>query len=171
MQVVIKVLGTILAVWLALLAFMPKEELYFRAEQALASQGIEINEGEMKENLFGLKLKDAEVYVEGIKVATVKQVSFLTLLLYSKIEADEVETDVSLQSMVPASIAHIAVTHSLLHPRTLFIEAEGSFGKVEGTLSLATRTLHLDLVETGKIDTVRNLLKHGEKGWYYESTF
>lgn len=171
MQVVIKVLGTILAVWLALLAFMPKEELYFRAEQALAAQGIEINEGKMEESLFGLELKDAEVYVEGIKVATVKRISFFTLLFYTEAEADEVQMDASLQRMAPASISHIAITHSLLHPQTFYIEAEGSFGKAEGTLSLATRTLHLDLVETGKIDTVKNLLKHGEEGWYYESTF
>ena len=171
MQMVIRVFGAILVVWLALLAFMPKEELYFRAEQALAAQGVEINEGGMDEGLFGLELKNAAVYVQGIKVATVKRISFFTLLVYSSVEADEVKTDASLRSMVPASVTHIAVTHSILHPQTLFIEAEGSFGKAEGTLSLSTRTLHLDLIETGNIDTVRNLLKHGEKGWYYESTF
>ena len=171
MQVVIKALGTVMAVWLALLAFMPKEELYFRAEQELASQGVEINEAQMDEGLFGLELMDAKVYVEGIKVATVKRISFFTLLFYNKIEADGVQTDASLHRMAPASITHIAITHSILHPQTLTIEAEGSFGKAEGTLSLATHTLHLDLVETGKIDTVKNLLKHGEKGWYYESTF
>ena len=171
MQVVIKVLGTILAVWLALLAFMPKEELYFRAEQELAAQGVEINEAQMDEGIFGLELRDAQVYVEGIKVATVKRISFFTLLFYTELEANTVQTDASLQGMAPASISHIVVTHSILHPQTFYIEADGSFGKAEGTLSLATHTLHLDLVETGKIDTVKNLLKHGEEGWYYESTF
>ena len=171
MQVVIKVLGTLLAVWLALLAFMPKEEIYFRAEQELAAKGVEINEAQMEEGLFGLEIKDAEVYVEGIKVATVKGISFFTLLFYTEVEADGVQTDASLQSMAPASISHIVITHSILHPQTFYIEAEGSFGKAEGTLSLATHTLHLDLVETGRIDTVKNLLKQGGEGWYYESTF
>jgi len=171
MQVVSKVFIGILIVWFALLVFMPKEELYFRAEQALAAQGIEINEAQMDEGLFGLEFKNAEVYVEGIKVATVRRISFFTLLFYSKVEADEVETDASLQRMAPASITHIAITHSVLHPQTLFLEAEGSFGKAEGRLSLQSRTLRLDLVETGKVDTVKNLLKHGEEGWYYESTF
>ena len=171
MQVVVKIFVGTLVVWLALLAFMPKEELYFRAEQALAAQGVEINEGEMQEGLFGLKIADAAVYVQGINVATVREASFFTLLFYSRVEADEVQIDVSLQHMVPSPIAHIEATYSVLHPKTIFIEAEGSFGKAEGTLSLSTRTLHLDLTEADKIDTVKNLLKQGEKGWYYESTF
>jgi len=171
MQMVIKTLGAIVLVWLALLAFMPKEEMYFRAEQALASQGIEINEGQMDEHLFGMTIKDATIYVQGINVATVKDISLFTLLFYTRVEADDVRADASLAHMLPASVAHLVITHTLMHPETVYIEAEGSFGKVEGTLSLQTRKLHLDLVKTGKIDTVQNLLKHGEKGWYYESTF
>lgn len=171
MQVVIKTLAVMLTVWLALLAFMPKEEIYFRAEQALASQGVEINEGQMEEHLFGMTIKDATIYVQGINVATVKEASLFTLLFYTRVEADDIQADASLAHMLPASVVRLVLTHSLMHPETVYIEAEGSFGKAEGTLSLQTRKLHLDLVKTGKIETVRNLLKHGKQGWYYESTF
>jgi hypothetical protein len=171
MQVVKKLLLGLLLVWGALLLFMPKEELYFSLERELAKQGVEINEGTITESPFGLTLENVTVYVQGIQVATLKEVSLFTLLFYTRIEAEEIKTDKALHSMLPSEIAKLEAVHSVLSPLMLHVKAEGSFGKVEGEVSLNKREVHLDFVETKQIDMLRSVLKKGEKGWYYETSF
>jgi len=171
MQMVKKLLLGFLIVWIALFVFMPKEELYFSLERVLVKQGVEINEAAIEENLFGLTLKDAVVYVKGIRIATVQEISFSTLLFYTKVEATGLAVDEGLKTMMPERAESIIVTHSILHPMRLSISAEGSFGKAEGTLSITQRTLHVDFTETKDIEAILPQLKQGEKGWYYETAF
>jgi hypothetical protein len=42
---------------------------------------------------------------------------------------------------------------------------------VQGSISLIDHTIHLDFVETKELGSIRSLLKKGEKGWYYETSF
>ena len=171
MQVVKKLLLGLILVWGALLLFMPKEELYFSLERELAKQGVEINEGTIHEGIFGLTLENVTVYVKGIKVATVEKISLFTMLVYTRIEGEMLIVDKSLQNMMPAEVDHLVATYSLLDLTTFHIEADGSFGTVNGEVSLTGRMVHLDFTETKKIDTIRSQLKKGEKGWYYETSF
>lgn len=73
--------------------------------------------------------------------------------------------------MMPERAESIIATHSILHPVHLSISAEGSFGKAEGVLSIAQRTLRVDFIETKDIEAILPHLKQGEKGWYYETAF
>ena len=171
MQVVKKLLLSLLLVWGALLLFMPKEELYFSLERELAKKGVELNEGIIHESLFGLTLEDVTLYVQGIQVAKAKEVSLFTLFVFTRIKIEELTIDKALQNMVPEEVKQAVITHSVLSPVTLHIKAEGSFGKLDGEVSITNRTVHLDFTETEKIDMIRPQLKKGEKGWYYETSF
>jgi hypothetical protein len=51
------------------------------------------------------------------------------------------------------------------------MKANGSFGVLEGTVSLRERVVHLDFVELKQADMIRSKLSKGEKGWYYETSF
>ncbi len=62
---------------------MPKQEFYYKLEEALLTQEIALNEKEIEENLFGLSLKNVSVYVKGINVANIEEVKLFTLLFYS----------------------------------------------------------------------------------------
>jgi hypothetical protein len=73
--------------------------------------------------------------------------------------------------MLPSEIAKLEAVHSVLSPQILHLKAKGSFGKVDGEVSLNKREVHLDFVETKQIDMLRSVLKKGEKGWYYETSF
>jgi len=57
MQMVKKILLVVAIVWFTVLAFMPKLELYYTAEEALAKQDIVLNEEKISESLFGLNLE------------------------------------------------------------------------------------------------------------------
>ena len=104
MQVVKNIFISLFIVWFAFLLFMPKQELYYALENVLLEQGIEINEKEMDSGLFSLQVKEVSVYVKGIKVATVDELNFFSLLFYNSVDIGKVKVEESLKSFAPESI-------------------------------------------------------------------
>jgi hypothetical protein len=171
MQMVKKIFIAFFVLWFALLLFMPKQELYYKLEQALVKEGIKINEERIEEGVFSLTLKNADLYVKGIKIATVEKVNLFTLLFYTKVELSELLLDSSLKRMAPQRTQSATLSHTLLSPMHVSIQAEGSFGLLAGNADLKERKVHLDFVEEKEIDMIKQMLKKGEAGWYYETSF
>jgi hypothetical protein len=171
MQMVKNSLIILLVIWLALLVFMPKRELYFTLEEQLAKHEIALNEKNIEEGLFGLKLEQVSVYFKGIKVATIEEVNIYTLLFYSSIHLHSLHMDDSLKSMAPQETKKAKITHSLASPREVLIDADGSFGSMSGRVDLAQRKAHLDFNESKEIEMLKPQLKKEGKGWVYETSF
>jgi hypothetical protein len=171
MQMVKKIVLPLFVIWFSLLVFMPKKEIYFALEKVLLSQDIEVNEEVIESTPFTLVLKGMTFYVKGIRVAKADEAEFFTLLAYSRLTVRNIVVDKSLRSMLPPELSLLQVTHFLVDPLHLRIFAKGSFGTVEGSVSLKEHMVHLDFVEAKDIRTIKSNLKKGEKGWYYESSF
>ena len=171
MQMVKKSLIVLMVAWFAILAFMPKQELYFKIEEELAKHEIELNEKEIHEGLFSLTLEEVTVYVKGINVATIQEVDLFTLLFYSSVELQSLHVDDSLKSMVPQKTQKALLSHSILVPLEVSVEARGSFGETEGTIDLSTRKVRLNFNESKNIEMLKPQLKKDEKGWVYETSF
>lgn len=171
MQMVKNALIVLLLVWLGVLGFMPKQELYYTLEEALAKQEIALNEKKINEGLFGLTLEKVSVYVKGIKVATIKELDIFTLLFYTRVELHTLHVDDSLKQMVPQKTKEASLSHSILAPTQLKVEAQGSFGVMMGQVDLLERRVHLDFNESKELHMLGSGLKKGEKGWAYETSF
>jgi len=171
MQMVKKFFILLLVLWFAILFFMPKQALYYKLEEALLKYDIKINEKNIEEGLFSLTLHDSKVYVKGIQLATVEKIDFFTLLFYTKVEVHTLLLDESLKNMAPTEIDEVEVTHALWNPLNISVDAQGSFGNVEGDASLMDRHIRLDFNETKNIEMLKGSLKQDEKGWFYETAF
>jgi len=171
MQMVKKAAAFLLLFWVALIVFMPKEELYYALEKKLAEEGIEINEAEISEGMFSLDLQGVTVYAKGIKIATVAEVSCFTLLFYTSVEVKDIAVDQALSAMVPTKIASVDLTHSILMPMTVRLSAEGDFGMANGIIDLLERKVHIDLDSPDKLGGFKQQLTQGEEGWYYETQY
>jgi len=172
MQMVKNIFIGFFVIWFALLVFMPKQELYFTLEKELAKQDIEINEESIEESVFSLNLIKPVIYVKGIKIATIEKINIFTLLLYTNINLKSLLLDESLKSFAPEKIDVANIAYSIFTPFRVNIEAEGSFGVLEGNANLNERDLRLDFFETTKeLDSIRSNLKKDEKGLYYETSF
>ena len=158
-------------IWFALLVFMPKRELYYKLEKELAKEEIIISGEKIEEGLFSLTLKEPSVYLKGIKIATIKEIDLFTLLFYTKIELTTLLLDDSLKAMVPQQTEYIVLSHSLLSPLQVLIDAQGLFGTVNGHADLTERKLTIDFIEVKEIGMIKSKLKRDEKGWHYERSF
>jgi len=173
MQMVKKIFIAIALVWFVLIAFMPKQELYYKLEQTLEQNDIRFNEEKIDEGLFSLTLYKVDVYIKGIKLATIDKVDFFTLLFYTRAEVENLLLDESLKSKVPTQISDAVASHSILEPLKINLSVEGSFGGAEGYVSLKEKNIHMDLNNTSikGIEMLQSTLQKNEKGWYYETSF
>lgn len=155
-------------VWFAVLLFMPKQDLYFKMEEALEKQEIVLNEGTVESGLFSLSLKDVEVYVKGIKVATVEKIEFFTLLFFNRIELNSLQVDETWTNIAPKRIDRGEVTYTIVSPMKLGLDANGSFGTANGYLDLNASKIMLDFNGTKGLEKLKPYMKKDEKGWHYE---
>jgi len=171
MQVVKKTALFLIVILLSLAIFAPKRELYYLLEEYLLQQDIVIDNEKIESGLFTLKLQHPDIYVKGIKMAEIREVSLLTLLFYTTITAGDIKPDASLQSWVPRQIDTVSLRYQVLNPMNITLKATGSFGVASGYISIKNRLFHLDITEAKSIDVLKPVLKKGEKGWYYETSF
>ncbi|HIP44140.1 MAG TPA: hypothetical protein EYG93_02235 [Sulfurospirillum arcachonense] len=171
MQMVKKIILTVFAVWLTVLFFMPKSELYYRAEKALAKQDIKLNEKSIEEGLFSLSVKKVTVYIKGIPLINIEELNVFTLLFYTSLSIEDLIVDEALHAKIPSHTKELHIKHQLFRPMTLTLDANGSFGEIVGNIDLAQRTIHIDFVETKDISMIQASLTKGEKGWIYEKSF
>jgi len=171
MQMVKKAIGFLLVILLSLAIFAPKRELYYLLEEQLMQEDIIINNEEIDSGLLTLKLRHPELYIKGIKVADVEEITLFTLLFYTSITAKGIKTDASLRRWTPVQISTISAHYQLLNPKNILMKTTGSFGEAEGYLSLSENLLHMDLNEGASVKSLRSFLKKGENGWYYETSF
>ena len=171
MQMVKKSVLVLLVTWLAIVILMPKQEIYYKLEEALDSYEIRLNEEKKSEGLFSLNLKGVTVYVKGINVATIDEVNLFTLLFYSSIELESLLVDDSLKTMIPQETTSAVLRHSIRSPLDVSVVASGSFGSLTGNIDLNERKVHLDFNESKNIQMLKPALKKSEKGWVYETSF
>ena len=171
MQVVKKSLLFFIVVLLSLAIFAPKRELYYLLEAYLMRQDIIIDNEEIESGFFALTLHHPVLYVKGIKVADIEEISLFTLFFYTTISAKGIKTDASFRRWVPGQIDIVSLRYQVLNPLNITLQAKGSFGVGNGYFSIDKRVLHIDLTEAKSIGMLKPLLKKGKEGWYYETSF
>lgn len=171
MSMVKQLLFLCVIIWFGLVILMPKQELYYKLEEALLTQEIALNEEKIEEGFFGLSLKNVSVYAKGIYVARIEEVNLFTLLFYSSAEITGLRVDDALKTMVPQETQKAVLGHSVFSPFSVSVEAVGSFGTMTGDIDLNERKIHLDFNESKNIEMLKPQLKKGEKGWIYETSF
>jgi len=171
-----KIVLAFFVVWLTVLFFMPKSELYYSVEKVLAKQDIKLNEKSIEEGLFSLTVKKVTVYVKGIPLINIEELNVFTLLFYTSLSIEDLIVDEALHTKIPAFTKEAHVKHQLFNPMTLTLDANGSFGEIVGNVDLMHRTVHMDFVDTKDISMiqpslVKGIKTNGKKGWIYEKSF
>jgi hypothetical protein len=171
MQMVKKIFGSSLILLFSILIFAPKQEIYFKVEQELKKRDIVISNEKFQDNLWGLSIENADIYVKGIKVAKVKSLNLTILFLYNKLTIEGVEVDSSIGKVVPKSIENLTAIFSIMKPYKISLDAVGSFGKIHGGVYFNMNKIFLRFPETKDIISFQKFLKQDSEGLYYEKFF
>ena len=172
MQMVKRILGGFFLFILLLWLLAPKQELYYLLEKSLKENNIIISNETLKDSWIGLKIDHADIYVEGAKIATNRELNFIFLFLYVKLSLNDLEIDKSLHTVAPKKIDNLTATYSVLNPLKIILKGSGSVGEIDGTVALKERKIEILFPKPKDLKTVKKFLKKdAKKGWYYEKTY
>jgi hypothetical protein len=171
MQMVKKSVFIAIILWFSILAFMPKSELYYSIEKKLQAQDVKLNEKSIEEGIFSLTLKDVTVHVKGIAIANIEEVKVFSLLFYTTVQIVNLRTDDSLHAQVPALTKEAYFVHTFASPFSVSVDANGSFGLIDGEINIKDKNVHIDFIETKEMQMLQPMLTKSEKGWFYEKSF
>ena len=160
---------------MAVFLFLPKESIYYFAEKKLLENKVILSNETTKEKLFGLDVLNTQVYYENINIASVKNIEIETFLFYTKIKVNNIELTKSFENILPNSINHIEIKHSILEFDKIYINANGSFGELIGFIDILNRNITLELIASNNMkNSYSKLLKSmklKDGKYYYEYKF
>ncbi|MDR1976390.1 MAG: hypothetical protein LBQ18_05305 [Campylobacteraceae bacterium] len=127
-----------------LMAFLPKENIYYFFENKLFEKGISLNEESTKEGLFGLDLSGIDVLYLGDSVARIGQIDAFFGILYNKVALASANPSKNLQNFVP-QVERINALYTPFYPTKVFLKGEGGFGSISGSYSIFSKKISLTL--------------------------
>jgi len=167
-----RIVGGFFLLLILLWILSPKHELYYLLEKSLKKQNIIISNETIKDTWIGLKIENADIYNNGIKIANSTNLNFIFLFVYAKLDIDNVNVNEAFHMMAPKKIDTLTATYSLLKPFNIILDGEGSFGKLKGDVSLRNRTIEIKFPNPKELKTIKKFLKKdATKGWYYETSY
>ncbi len=175
MRRIVMALAWVVVVLLLIVVFLPKKELYFLAERHLAPLGVSITGERVRDLGLGLRLSGGHLRYGDMAIADLNQTTLWLMLGYNRFEMAPFSLSSDLGSILPAEVEHLAITHTLLMPHRIFLEASGAFGQAKGEVNLLDRNLSITLEAPGEIQSryrqLFNQMQRSEEGFVYELAF
>jgi len=152
--------------FISIVAFFPKEKLYFLLQKELLVHDISVNSQEVSSSPFSITTNNTFVLLSGAKVAKVGEIDFSVLGINIK----NIEGTNSFKNVVP-DISSVSIDYKFGQ----FANVQGSFGSVLGYFDLTNRKITFEANIKHNIWKKYNTLfsnfkKIGDK-YTYEFTF
>lgn len=142
---ILKKLGWILLFIYLIIAFFPKENLFYLAEDKLKNYNIVLNHERLKDRLILFKIEQSSVYYDGLHVGDVRTLDTFIGLFYNQISLKNANFSENLRQFVPNKIDNLTIKSTILYPIKLWINGNGDFGEISGFFDLYKKKLKLIL--------------------------
>lgn len=152
-----------------LIVFTPKTNLYYLGLEKLQSFKVALISNKIEDNYFSFNIEDLSVNYDNIKVAEVDSVALSTYLYKSKIKVNNIKANDVLKYFIPKFVKEILITHSILNPLKIEINALFQKGRAFGYVDLIQNKIIINLdVPKSFIVQYKDLTnKFKKKGKYY----
>ncbi|WP_304546059.1 hypothetical protein [Sulfurimonas microaerophilic] len=137
--------GYFLVFILALIAFTPKQSVYYFLEQELGAFDVIISGEKVQDRFFTLEIDDAHLFAQGIEAAEITTTKITLLGVYNSIDVSGIRLASIVENFAPQKVENVSVNYSLLNPLNVNISANGVFGELEGEFSLLDQSVSLVL--------------------------
>jgi len=160
----------------ALIAFLPKTNLYYLAEKNIKPLGAVISDEQIDEHLFSLELKHSQLSFQGVDSAKIDELEIRLFAFYNTIEAKNILLSSMASSFVPLRIKEAKVSYSVIDPLHIKLYAKGEFGEIRGAINLKekrlTSVLHPSKLMLSRYqNTLREFKKDKKGGYRYDQAF
>ena len=161
---------------LALIAFMPKESLYFLLEENLQKFGVVLSNEQLEESFFSLNIENMEISAKGIDSALVEEADITLLLVYNSVDVKNIKLSSLVESYLPSKIDTLHIRYTLINPFEVEAQSHGGFGDATIHFNIVDRNVSVILKPSKKMfQKYRNSLREFKKSqngeYVYAKTF
>ncbi len=172
MQMVKRVISGFFILIILLWLLSPKEELFYLLEKELKKSDIIISNEIIKDRWYGVEILHGDIYFKGAKMAEVSELKLNIFFLYNRLIVKNIIINEAMAKVAPEDIENIDIKYSILDPLHIKIDATGSFGVIDGTVSLMDKHISIGFPVAKDIKPFRKFLKKDENGeWKYETDY
>jgi hypothetical protein len=132
--------------YISLILFLPRENIYFTLEKQLQKMTISLSNETIENKFYYTKISDASIIWEDTEIGLIESISLKPWIFYNSFEIENIIFNGDVREFLPKKIEKIYLKQSIFSPKTLFIDAKGDFGKINGFLDEEENKLHLELV-------------------------
>ena len=105
-------------------------------------------------------------------MAHIGELELNIFFLYNTLIIKEITTDEVVHKVAPKSVDEVSVKYSVLDPLRVKLNGLGSFGTMDGNVTLLEKHLLIKFPVSKDIRAFRKFLKKDETGvWKYETTY
>lgn len=160
MRAIFKYILFILFFLFAVIAFLPKEELYYFAAQKLKEEKIDFSHTMVQDKLYGIDIEDLHIFYSDIDLVEIEKLELDLFLFYNHLVINKVQLDNTAAKFAPKGLKDINVIYSVFDPLNININGRFNGGTLEGNINLLTRTLMLDISASKSFKkSYRNIVK------------
>lgn len=158
--------------YLAFIALMPKENLYYTLINKLKQERVVIAQESLSDNLISLKGKNILVFYDGIESVQAEKFTISPYLFFNSIKISNVSASEDLKRMFGFSADFVKISYVIWNYKGVDISAIGDFGELKGDVNLESMEVKLILEpseEFQKSPLLNQYFKKSEEGYIYES--
>ncbi|RBQ31946.1 hypothetical protein CRU92_04040 [Arcobacter sp. FW59] len=151
---------------------LPKELIYNLVEKELEKHKIVVSDESINEK-FSLDILDANIFYEGINIAKVNRANFLSFLIYSKFDIENIKLEDKFKNFIPDEIEKISFQYNILTFNKIYVKANGKFGELEAEISIFDKVVNIELNASNdmkKLALIR-YFKYENERYKYEYKF
>ena len=152
-----------IGLFIGILVFMPKDNLYYTIQKYLSKENIYIN-SDIK-NSFNLNLKNGDIYENGVNFAKFQQIKIYPFIIFNQIKAKNIT--IEFQNL---KINNLKITYSIINPIKIYIKGISNFGKIEGEINLIKKFVKVYILNLTN-NNLKNFLQKDKKGYFYYAKF
>jgi len=175
MKLLFKSLLLIVIFFYALIAFMPKENIYYLLQEKLSHRRIDIVTKTIDDKYLKFFLKENTIYYMKIKAVNIKNIDTKVFLYDNTIIIKNISIDKSFKHIVPSSIKNIIIRYKITNPLKITIKAKMDSANLVGYIDIVKRKLILNLKTSKtfvrKYKNIINKMKKTPKGYSFEYKF
>ncbi len=175
MKTLLKIFAYLLVMLALVIFFLPKVNLYYKAEEFMLRQKLSISNELVRDSGVTLEINNGDILFDKLALAHIDSVCLSPWLFYNRIRFQNIHVNEGFSDFLPEEIEDIVLRHVVYNPTK--VELSGKSGKdlVYGEVDLLERVVRIHLqLESRSEEKYRSMLARLNKeegGYLYEYKF
>ncbi len=144
MKRLLRIVGFIALLWLAVVLFMPSKALWYQSEVWLSQKKVIMHDEKLEDTLLGLNLHQGELFLGSIQAARMDTVKIVALGFYNSMVIKNLFVGTQLATLKGLHLQEATLRY--LPFGDISVSAEGNFGTLQGTIDLGAKQVTLDVI-------------------------